>query len=113
MLEFSIYDLGVSRELIIHVGENANDNFRLIDISNKKDLWFHLKDVSSPHVVIHCHKYAFIDIETIRYAGELCKQYSKYSENEDIEVIYTEIRNIKKTEPIGSVITRNERYMII
>lgn len=113
MLEFSIYDYKALNELIIHVGENAKENYRLIDISNKNDLWFHLKDVPSPHVVIHCHKYKLLDIETIRYVGELCKENSKYSDNDSIEVIYTEIKNIKKTENIGTVITKNERYIII
>lgn len=110
MLEYSIYDFKASRELIIHVGENAKDNFRLIDISNRYDIWLHLKNYPSPHVVIHNNKKE-ISSETLFYAAELCKDHSKYHCTENLEIIYTKIKDIEKTETIGSVIIKNERFI--
>ena len=37
-------------------GENARENDRLCQKAHPYDLWFHLKDTSSPHVILCCGK---------------------------------------------------------
>lgn len=112
MKEYSIYDPTIKREVNIRVGEDAGENFVLIDTSQKNDIWLHLDEHPSPHVVIETRNKKVCD-ETIYYAGELCKEHSKLKDEENIRVIYTEIKYVTKTKKLGSVITRNTRRIII
>ncbi|BAM33389.1 NFACT family protein [Helicobacter cinaedi] len=40
----------------ISVGRNAKENQRLLEVARAEDLWFHIKDVPSSHLIIHCGK---------------------------------------------------------
>ena len=57
------------------IGENAQDNFDLIDASSESDLWFHLNHLSSSHVVarvpegLNRKERGYI----IRKGAEICK----------------------------------------
>lgn len=98
------------------IGKNAINNFEIIDNSNKEDIWFHLEDYPSCHVIA---KVFDIDINKkelkyiIKQGAVLCKLNSKYSSHNNIKIIYTKINNVKKTNVIGSVITTNTKRIII
>lgn len=111
MKQFSIYDNICKKELIIEIGMNAQENFDLIDKSSRTDIWIHLRDYPSPHVVLH-NKGKKIDIETIRYCGELCKEFSKYNDKEEY-IIFTQIKDLQKQEIVGSVLCYNEIELLI
>lgn len=40
----------------ISVGRNAKENQKLLEMARAEDLWFHIKDVPSSHLIIHCGK---------------------------------------------------------
>lgn len=40
----------------ISIGRNAKDNQRLLESAKADDLWFHIKDIPSAHLIIHCGK---------------------------------------------------------
>ena len=40
----------------ISVGRNAKENQKLLEVARAEDLWFHIKDVPSSHLIIHCGK---------------------------------------------------------
>ncbi len=123
------------RSFIIQVGENARENWELIDYADKFDLWFHLDNVPSGHVVIKeiltkkIHVVIKNDIkddikndikndffgyphELIHMACLYCKAQSKYKNNKTT-VIYTTIANVKKEKNIGSVSIKNSKYVIL
>jgi len=89
----------------ISVGRNAKENWDLIDVSEKDDVWFHVEDKPSCHVFIvkpfNCDS---IPRDVIIKAAQLCKCYSKYKNDKKVKIIYTTIGNIKKGKDIGSVL---------
>ena len=90
--------------LIITVGENAKENDEIRKRASQKDMWFHLEDVASPHVILKYTKlksikedFAQADIED---AAQLCKLYSKQKSMDRSIVIYINVKKVKKVENI-------------
>ena len=85
----------------IQIGKNAEDNWRLIDAAAETDIWFHIRDTSSCHVVLETSlSVRSIPRQVIKRCAYLCKQVSKLP---TCEVIYTSIKNIQKAKYVGSV----------
>jgi predicted ribosome quality control (RQC) complex YloA/Tae2 family protein len=87
------------------IGSNAEDNWKIIDKSKLDDIWFHLSDYPSCHVIANLSKkYNKKDQKYIIKQGAiLCKQNSKFKSEKNIKIVYTNIKNIKKTDIVGSV----------
>jgi len=107
---------GLNREITFYIGQNKNDNFDVIDKGGPYDLWFHANEISSCHVLAIVPK----DISNkerkyiIKAGAMLCKKYTnKIRTLPEIEIIYTEIRNIEKTEYIGCVKIMNQKKINI
>jgi predicted ribosome quality control (RQC) complex YloA/Tae2 family protein len=97
------------------IGKNAEENFEIIDDAESHHIWFHVKGHSSSHVI------AKLDVELnkkdfryiIKQGAVLCKQHSKLKSSKNVEIIYTIIGNITKTDIPGTVITSCEKSIII
>jgi len=91
------------------IGKNAKDNFRIIDLAKPTDLWFHVEEKPSCHViailpeeVIKCTK----DLRYIIQQGAiLCKQHSRYASERNLPIIFTTADNVIKTNTPGMVET--------
>lgn len=89
------------------IGKNAQGNDCIISASKPTDIWFHLANQSSCHVVavmpddITKKERGYI----IKKGAELCKQRSNERSSSNVVVIYTKIQNIIKTDILGRVIT--------
>jgi predicted ribosome quality control (RQC) complex YloA/Tae2 family protein len=100
--------------ITFYIGNNAKENFDILDMSNPDDIWFHSKDFSS------CHVIAKIGERTGERTGErinkkdihhivkigciLCKENTNKIKNiKNTEIIYTRVKNVKKSDIIGSV----------
>lgn len=57
-------------EIKVSVGKNAKENIALLKAANANDIWLHIKDVPSSHMIIHCGKNAPKD-EMIKKAASL------------------------------------------
>lgn len=91
----------------IKIGKSAVENTELVKNANKSDIWFHLSDSPSCHVVLETnsnkvplHK---VPRQVISRCAYLCKMHSKTSHN--CKVIYTQIENVQITRTPGQVIT--------
>ena len=106
-----IFFTQIGRNIMFSVGSNALENFSIIDDSKENDIWFHVKDYSSCHVIASIPEDLKLTKKDLRYiikqGALLCKKYSKYSNVKDLDIIYTSIDNVKKTDVIGSVLTSN------
>jgi len=115
MLEKKVCIEGIFYTYII--GTNANENFKLIDMSNPYDLWFHVANYPSCHVICQLQEDKKYDKKLLRKIvkqGALCcKQYCKYKNISDLSITYTYIKNISKTDIIGQVNTTNAKYISI
>lgn len=107
---------GLNREITFYIGQNKNENFDVIDKGESYDLWFHANDNSSCHVVAIVPKdISNKDKKYIIKAGAiLCKKYtSKLKCVSDVDIIYTTIENVKKTEKIGCVNVENVKKITV
>lgn len=113
----SRYIHSLNREITYIVGTNAHDNFDIIDESDDQDLWFHLSDYSSCHVVAKMPQDITLDkkqkIQIIKQGAIICKQYSKYKSENNVKIIYTTISNIVKGNIIGQVEASNVKNIKI
>ena len=106
----------LNQSITFYIGQNKNENFSVIDKGDNSDLWFHAKDYSSCHVValipnnIEKNEIKYI----IKEGAKLCKNNTnKIKGLSNVEIIYTEIKNIKKTKTAGCVNVKNEKKVII
>jgi predicted ribosome quality control (RQC) complex YloA/Tae2 family protein len=115
MITYQIIDNITNISYVCNIGKSAQENWNLIDSSDDNDLWFHLEDESSPHVILQTNNTNKnkISKNVIKACAIYCKQYSKLKSNQNVSIIYTEIKNIKKTNIVGSVITTNIKKLLI
>lgn len=120
--------------VVFKVGKDDANNHQIIDESHKNDLWFHINNISSCHVIaclknIRFNRYDdelpnYYDInfdllnkkqkqQIVKQGALLCKQFSRLNKQKNVEIIYTKIENVYKTEPVGSVITYKSKTIII
>jgi predicted ribosome quality control (RQC) complex YloA/Tae2 family protein len=106
------YISNLNMNITFYIGKNAAGNFDIIDMSKPNDMWFHINNISSAHVIASIPDK--LDKKDIRYiikqGAILCKQHSKTHES---TIIYTTINNVKKTDIIGSVIITNDKIIKI
>lgn len=98
--------------ITFYVGTNAKDNFDVIDMGSDNDLWFHANNESSSHVIAlipsNLDKKELKSI--VKMGAQLCKKYtSKLSSLINVEIIYTQLKNVTKTRVIGCVLTLNTK----
>ena len=84
----------------LKIGQNAQDNWDLIDESQSEWYWFHLKSFPSSHVVLCCENPSETSLVV---AAQHCKQATKYKNVPNIKVSYCRIGNIQKAGKVGSV----------
>lgn len=80
----------------IYVGKNNYQNEELtFKFAGNKDWWFHAKNAPGSHVIVKTEGKELPD-RTFEEAAALAAFYSKVSEQDKVEVDYTERRNVKK-----------------
>ena len=110
----NIFIEAIKREITFYIGKNKNENFEVIDNASVDDLWFHAKDESSCHVV--CEMPDDINKKELKYiikvGALLCKNNTNKLKNiSNIEIIYTQIKNVTKTSIPGCVTTQNTKII--
>ena len=86
------------------VGRNSNENQKLLAIAKANDLWMHIRDVPSSHVIIRTDKQNLPD-SVLRAAAKLCVDFSVKNPG-DYEVDYTKRKFVKVQE--GSNVLYNK-----
>jgi len=112
----NLFIQGLNRAITFYIGKNKNENFDVIDKGSSDDLWFHANDVSSCHVVgiipddINKKDLKYI----IKMGALLCKMNTnKLKSLDDVEILYTQIKNIEKTNTPGCVKIKNTKIIKI
>ena len=108
----NIFINALKREVTFYIGKNQNENFEVIDKGLENDLWFHAAELSSCHVV--CKVPTDIDKKELRYiitvGALLCKNNTnKLKSLKNVNIIYTKITNVVKTDVPGCVITNDTK----
>jgi predicted ribosome quality control (RQC) complex YloA/Tae2 family protein len=95
-----------SKEYEISIGKNKEENWQLIDASNPDDVWFHVDDQPSCHVILkNADEVKLRDIprQVLKRAAYLCKINSAAKTQPKCDVIYAPISSITKTSIVGQV----------
>jgi len=98
----------------IYIGKNKYNNWELIDNATENDVWFHVANSSSSHIILETDiPINKIPIQVIKRCACLCKSHSSSRSVKDCEIIYTNIKNITKTKNVGEVIATNTKRIVI
>lgn len=100
-------------------GKNMYENVELIDVSEPDDMWFHIADVPSAHLVMKMpadctpQMVAFY----VKQGAVLLKSVSsKYKSTPNLQVVYTRIKNVQHVDACkfpGKVTMTDEKYVCI
>ena len=92
--------IAIEDDIQIKIGENAQENWDLIDNSKPEWYWFHLKSFPSSHVILETDNPT---MEQMIQAAASCKDAGKYRNLKNLKISYCQIKNIQKAEKVGSV----------
>ncbi len=111
----SIFIPACNSSIEFSVGKNMHDNIDIIRHASPNDIWFHLEDDSSCHVIAHLppslnkkqkHK-------IITQGAVLCKSHSRAKSNANTPICYSEVKNVTPTDIVGTVQVTNKKIIII
>jgi len=117
MIEYEFECTQSNKIYAIKVGESAQDNWDIIEAADNSDIWFHVNDIPSCHVVLEADGMLLskIHVAVLKYCAALCKAGSKRANFKAVTVIYTEIRNVRidKKGAVGSVFTAKTQKLVV
>jgi predicted ribosome quality control (RQC) complex YloA/Tae2 family protein len=89
----------------VSVGESATENENLCKQARQNDLWFHLDNTPSPHVILSVDGKSGASRDDIHDAQQLTKYYSKLRDVEQAYVIHIEAKWVSsgKEDKTGTV----------
>jgi len=93
-------------EYLFYVGRNKYDNWDLIDNSKPWDVWFHVENAPSCHVILEMDdvdKWRNIPRAVLKRGAGLCKEHSSSKSIAQCPVIYTTVDKLVKGREVGSV----------
>lgn len=106
-----------SNDLSYQIGRNAIENTELIHRSSDMDIWFHIKDHPSAHLIYFNPEK--LDLDYLRKKGIIyhlglkLKKSTKYSKHANIDIIYDYIKNITPLPKPGLVKCKSPKTITI
>lgn len=76
----------------IMLGRNEKGNIQLLKEAKKRDIWMHLKDIPSAHVIIRTNKQS-VPQSVLDFAGKICVEFSVTKKGNYL-VDYTQRHNV-------------------
>ena len=113
MKSIIIHIPSLKRDITYYVGSCAEDNDDVIDNASPDDFWFHVANKKSCHVSASVP--SDIKRKDLKYiisqGAVLCKQNS-YPSEKKIDILFTRIKHLQKTDVAGKVIVSEEHSYI-
>lgn len=95
-------------DYVCKLGENAKENWELLDNSSENNIFLHLSSFPSGYVIIDANHPT---IDMIYIAALLCKNNTKYRNILNIKVDYCRCSNVIKGDIMGDVIFKSKRQV--
>ena len=110
-----IFIRGLNKTIQFYIGKNSKNNEEIIDLAKEDDIWFHVSNMPSCHIIaIIPNDVNKKDIKYIIKKGAfLCKYHSKYNSIKNLDIVYTKIKYVSKTDKEGSLNITNEKTITI
>lgn len=112
-----IFIPAVNKEIQFIIGNNAKENFDIIDSAKENDIWFHINNEPSCHVIAIIpinEKLSKKQLSKIVVQGAcICKNNSKFKSCKNVEIIHSNILNVAKTQILGKVNVINGKHIVI
>lgn len=94
----------------VYIGRNKNENKQLLELSKSNDIWMHIRDISSSHVIIKTDKQS-IPENVLKNAAQLCVEFSVKNAG-DYTVDYTKRKFVKPQEEANVFYTNYDSIAI-
>jgi predicted ribosome quality control (RQC) complex YloA/Tae2 family protein len=124
--ETTVWIPSLNQDIVFRCGKNAAGNFAIIDMADPDDLWFHVANESSAHVIAclseednenENNNNKKLDkkqlLHIIKQGAVLCKNISKYKNTKNLEITYSRVKDIEKTHTQGTVIVKKGKAIYI
>jgi predicted ribosome quality control (RQC) complex YloA/Tae2 family protein len=100
--------------ITFYIGKCAAGNFDIIDLAEENDIWFHINNESSAHVIASIPE--IVDKKNIKYiikqGAILCKQHSRFkTSKQSVSIVFTKVKYVTKTTIPGTVIITEEKVV--
>ncbi|HEY9190697.1 MAG TPA: NFACT RNA binding domain-containing protein [Sulfurovum sp.] len=92
------------------VGRNSSENQKLLSLAKANDLWMHIRDIPSSHVIIRTDKQSLPD-SVIKAAAKLCVDFSIKNPG-DYQVDYTKRKFVKIQEGSNVLYTKYDTITV-
>lgn len=89
----NIYETFFIEGYKVMIGKSQKSNIELLKVAKKSDIWLHLKDIPSSHVIIKTDKQQ-IPQNVLEFAAKLCVNFSKVKAGAYL-VDYTKRNNVR------------------
>ena len=105
-----------STPVTFYIGRSQQENHAVLDDKKPTDLWFHLADTSSCHVVAvlpdDCDRKLRGAI--LRRGAALCKQHTtKVASQRNVPITYTTVANVAKDTVPGRVLLHDSHTIVV
>ena len=94
------------------IGNNAEENWKLLDDSKEHHIFFHLSSFPSCYVILELEEIVedlFILNKTLELAALECKLNTKYKNLKHIKVDYCPVSNVIKGKNVGEVYYKSNK----
>jgi predicted ribosome quality control (RQC) complex YloA/Tae2 family protein len=90
---------------MILIGKNRYHNTELVQNASPDDLWFHVANAPSPHVILEVdpEDKKKIPRSILKQCAILCKSHSSFRSDKKVPIHYTRVSNICVTNIPGQV----------
>ena len=95
--------------IIYKRGENAIENWNLLDESSEDDIFFHLSKFPSCYVIMKTNEKTLCHDDMYILGAEFCKSGTKYRNLHKLKVDYCTCNNLIKGDNVGQVIFKSKR----
>jgi predicted ribosome quality control (RQC) complex YloA/Tae2 family protein len=87
----------------IFIGQNAQENTEIVTNASQHDIWFHVENSPSCHVLLKVLDKSKLPIQVLKRCAYLCKVNSKAKYEKTSQIIYTRVCNVTPTHIPGKV----------
>tara|TARA_B100000282_G_C31714183_1_gene482676 strand:- start:892 stop:1239 length:348 start_codon:yes stop_codon:yes gene_type:complete len=113
----SIFIPTLNCSISFSIGKNAQNNIEILKNANNNDIWFHLDNQSSCYVIAHIPENVILNKKQknkiITQGALLCKINSKFKSNKNVDICYSEVKNVALTDIPGTVNVSNKKNVFI